>query len=627
MSLISVYNKATTNFNNNGLVVLAEAETALITEELNGLYELELTYPIDSRGKWEYLIEGNIIKADEQLFRIYRKKKTSNKLGIVVNARHIFYDLLDNFLEDVRPTDKTASQALNIILSGTQYANSFTATSDIAGTNTAYFIRKNPIEAIMGDEGIIDNWGGELYRNNFLIDLQYRRGADRGVLITYGKNLTGIEEELDIDTVITRIYPVGNEELTLPEKYIDGPNINAYEKPKIRVVEFDADTVEDLRALATEYINSGVDIPNVNYKVNFIELSRTEQYKDFAILERVYLGDTVTIRHSKLGISLKARAIKYRKDALTGRYLEIELGAFRQTTAQTTNTIIKDIASVATSTQNYAQTLVNQATEEINQSLGGYVLKRENELLIMDTADPNTAVKLWRWNSGGLGYSATGYNGPYQTAITADGKIIATMVKTGILAGGLVKFDLDNGTLLIGSSVSDYKLYFDGTNLNVYGNLKAGGAERIEFNAGVLDFFKDNDLTFSIYPWDYPPKVYIGAYVDSTNAIVTASSDWQVGEFMYGKIFATAISVTIPAGAAGYYHSLDNIELPNYTQLGFQNIAGISCETLTHEVKPSVVSPGWQGTELRYISLRIRYLAAVASPVTIKVFVTLIGGR
>ena len=168
--MINLYESKETNFNNNGLVVLSDCISCTTTEELNGMYEVVLEYPIDERGKWEYLLEGNILKVDDQLFRIYHKAK--NLTSIKANARHIYYDLMDNLLEDVRPTNISGEGALDWILNNTQYPHNFISMGDVGGLGTRYFIRKNPVEAIMGTDGIIATWGGELVRDNFTIKLR-----------------------------------------------------------------------------------------------------------------------------------------------------------------------------------------------------------------------------------------------------------------------------------------------------------------------------------------------------------------------------------------------------------------------------------------------------------------------
>lgn len=298
--MINLYDSTETNFNHNGLVVLSDCKAAFIEEELNGKYELELEYPIDARGKWHYIIEGNILKANGQLFRIYHKEKTLS--GIKINARHIFYDLLDNFVESCSIGNLNGAGALNAILSNTQYPHGFTSMSDIDTSNNYAIDKQNPVDAIMGNSGVISKYGGELVRDNFTIRLLQTRGMDRGVLISYGKNVIGIEETLDMGSVVTRLMPIGKDGLLLPEKYLDSSLINSYPHPIVKFIEFtDCETVDELRTAGQTYLSQN-DKPLVNYEVDFIELTKTVEYENYTILETVYMGDTVTIRHSRLGI-------------------------------------------------------------------------------------------------------------------------------------------------------------------------------------------------------------------------------------------------------------------------------------------------------------------------------------
>jgi phage minor structural protein len=491
--LINLYDKNEINFNHNGLVVLNNCKSCFITEDLNGQYELELEYPLlepndrigtitptrivgrnlvgetgtsMSSEKYIYLLEDNIIKANGQLFRIYRKQKTLD--GIKVNARHIFYDLLDNFLEDVRPTNLNGAGALDWTLTHTQYTHPFSSMSDVSTVATKYFIRKNPVEAILGKEGIISAWGGELVRDNFAIKLLQARGLDRGVLIAYGKNIQGIEETLNIDGICTRLMPIGKDGLLLPEKYIDSPYINNFPHPKIKTIEFsNIETVEELRAAGQKYmLDNKIDIPTSNYKVDFLELTKTEEYKNYAILETVNMGDTVTVKHSKLNIDLKCKVIKIVKNVLTNRIEKVELGSFKENIATSINNSIQTVKTEIENTKSSLQGAIDNATTQINSALGGYVVKRNGELLIMDTKDINTATKVWRWNVNGLGYSSTGYNGPYRLAITADGhfvadfidtgKLTADIIKLGVLASldGSISINMANGTFTIGGGTN-----------------------------------------------------------------------------------------------------------------------------------------------------------------------------
>ncbi|CAM2828062.1 phage tail spike protein [Hathewaya histolytica] len=468
--MIRIYDKTETDFNHNGLCILDSCIKCEVEEELNGIYKLELEYPLDSRDKWRNIVEGNVIKVPtlqgDQLFRIFKKKKNLNSISCI--AFHIFYDLLDNFIEDTRPTNATGASAIEDLFKGTQYKHKFSVSSDISRVNTAYIIRKNPIEALLSDDdnSFLSRWGGEIVRDNFNISMKAHRGEDRGVTIRYGKNLIGLEEEIDESNVITRIMPTGLEEndtvIMLSEKYIDSPLINKYVHPKIKHFHFTElkvnseekvtknDVIKMLREKVKElYEVQKVDIPIVNYKVDFIELSKTKEYEKYQILERVWLGDIITVKHERLGINLKSKVISYKYDCISNRYIGLELGNFIKNIAdsmseqdkkinQATDNLQKalsETAKIIEENQGSLDKAIEDATNKLNNALGGHVVKKNDELLIMDTTDINTATKVWRWNMNGLGYSSNGYNGKFETAITMDGKIIGKFLQGEIIRG------------------------------------------------------------------------------------------------------------------------------------------------------------------------------------------------
>lgn len=364
--MINIYDSREINFEHNGLAVLDSCIRCEVEEELNRYYGLELEYPIFST-KAKYLTEDNIIKAPtpqgNQLFRIYRKVK--NMSSIICYARHIFYDLLDNFIEDCRPIELNGYNALNNILHATQYSHNFKANSNITTMATAYYVRKNPIEVLIGDNNnsFINRWGGELKRDNFSISILNSIGRDNGVTIAYGKNLIGIEEDLDMSKVVTRIMPTGLDDkdntVILQEKYIDSPLINKYPSPKVKHLHFgdikvnpeENVTLNDVYKLLREKVQElfseqQIDIPKVNYTIDFIELSKTEEYKNYKVLETVNLGDIVTVKHKKLDINIKQKVIKYRWDSILGKYLEIELGNFKENLSTDLNNITNSIEEI-----------------------------------------------------------------------------------------------------------------------------------------------------------------------------------------------------------------------------------------------------------------------------------------
>ncbi|MDN6291455.1 MAG: hypothetical protein L0J35_00095, partial [Tetragenococcus halophilus] len=223
--MIKLFNRDETNFEHNETILRNVISTS-VEEESNGLYELVLEHPRDEIGN--QLTNGKIIKAPtprgDQLFRIYKPIK--NLKTYTIYARHIFYDLLNNFIESAKPTNADGNAAIQRILDRLQFSQRFIGSSDIADYSEAYYVRMNPVQALIGaDNSFINVWGGELVRDNFTFRINVRGGFDTGYEIRTGKNLTGVEIELDESGVYTRIYPSvvieDNVVTTLPEEYID----------------------------------------------------------------------------------------------------------------------------------------------------------------------------------------------------------------------------------------------------------------------------------------------------------------------------------------------------------------------------------------------------------------------
>ncbi|NRY61518.1 phage tail spike protein [Clostridium beijerinckii] len=326
--MICIYDKKTTkgNFDNNGLGVLSELISCYITEELNGDYSLELEYSANSK-KAKHLEEWNIIKADNQLFRIYKVEKNSDGKNIIkVWAKHIFYDLAYYFIEDMKAENCSVKTALQKSLVGDLIVI-YTVDSDIITANSISIIEKNPVEAIFS---IINIWGiGELKRDNFDIKILNSIGKDAGVLIAQGKNISGLKFNSDTTSVVTKLYPVGKNGVKLTEKYISVPNWNSESYPPfpiIKKVEFkEAEDEVTLRALATESANV-IGLSKVSIDIDFIELSKTKEYENYKHLQTVNVGDFVIVRHKDFNIDVKVPVLKIKKDILTCVNSKVELG-------------------------------------------------------------------------------------------------------------------------------------------------------------------------------------------------------------------------------------------------------------------------------------------------------------
>lgn len=326
--MLCIYDKRTTkgNFDNNGLGVLNEAILAEVTEELNGQYYLEIEYLVNSK-KAIYLKEFNIIKANNQLFRIYKVEKVqAGDKRVKIYANHIFYDMDYYFIEDKRVENAPIKTAMERALVN-DLDKIYTVDSDIVKPATLYMVEMSPAQAFFK---IIERWEqGELLRDNFTVKIMKQMGNDTGVLIKYGKNIQGLKITVDTANVVTKLYPKGANGIKLTEKYISIPNWDSELYPPfpiVRKVEFkEAQDEVTLRSLSTELANT-IGLSSINIQIDFIELSKIKEYENYKSLESVKVGDIVTIKHSEFDIDVKVKVIKIKKDILTGLNTKVELG-------------------------------------------------------------------------------------------------------------------------------------------------------------------------------------------------------------------------------------------------------------------------------------------------------------
>lgn len=452
-----LYEGTETNFTSNGLGRLADAITCKVVEERNATYELTMTYPV-SGIHYDDLQENRIILAQPfdggttQPFQIYKITKPLNGI-VTVNAEHISYRLNSIVVMPFEASTAIAALAGIEAYSSTTNPFNFTTDKDV----TANFSNSVPTAAralLNGQSGsVLDVYGkGDYEFNRFDVNLWVNRGADNGVTIRYGKNLTDLKSIVDMTNVYTGICPYWsdgeNTVVTLPEKVVLSDYTDQFPYKIIKSVDFSGDfeeqpTEAELRAKAESYVenNEGWNVKN-NITVSFVALWNTEEYKDIAPLERVKMCDTVHIQYSKLGVDISTKVIKTDYDVLQERYNSITLGE----TTYTLNSYFEDEIGKSEEEQtSHMQKAIARATKLIQGGLGGHVVFNTNsdgepqEILIMDTDDIDTAVNVIRMNLNGIGFSTSGYNGPFETAWTIDGHFVADYIDTGTLNADLIK--------------------------------------------------------------------------------------------------------------------------------------------------------------------------------------------
>ena len=430
-----------------GIGALTDITDAKCSEERNGKYELTLTYPFNGIHA-DQIQYGSVIKAkpnftdDPQLFRVVKIGKVMNG-AFSIYCQHIAYDLSGKII-----TSGTASSCIAACTLLTAQAGGFTINTD--KNVSADFEIKEPSSVrswFGGKKGsLLDVYGtAEWHYDNFTATLMAHRGADRGVQIRYGKNLTQLSQEINMENLCTGIVPFcidsdGNK--TIGTKVATGLTLDF---DRDRAVDFSQDVdfesatplTTQLATLTNSYIqNNNFTNAFNSITLDFVQLSNLQ--------ERVDLCDTVHIFFDALGITAALKCVACTWDVLQERYAACTFGDMRNSIADTIATQQKQIDEKPTmSAMNLA---IEQYTDRITGQYGGYVINGfdsnndgyPDENLILDTMDINTATEVIRSNLGGIGFSSTGYAGPYTTAITGHG-IVANAITTGVLNANLIK--------------------------------------------------------------------------------------------------------------------------------------------------------------------------------------------
>ena len=480
------------------ICVLDEVLECLVTEEQNSIFELEMTYSIYS-SNFSNLKNNRVLKAKasdelgEQLFRIYY---ISNEVNgkIYIKAQHITYDLIDNFIEGLTCTKSTCEQSFQAMLNKCQFEHKFNGYSDIEHTSTYNVNRCNALEAILGMKGsLLDTYGNgaKLKRDNYNIYLNKARGGNNGVTIEYSKNIIGYKREIDETGLITCIYPFAKvqrefgeednvttieETIVLPERFINSKYINNYPHPKILAVDYSEKEVKDIESLRTQankyFSETKKDIPNINYKVEFIYLHQTLEYEELNLkaLETVGMGDVVTIIDERIGMNVEASVIKTVFNPLLNRYESIELGNFK--------TGINDIiGDLETSVDNALGQINNMYTnfEVLDDKIVSEVSKLEGDI--------KASTSLWQQEADNITSTVTDLSGKYtQIKQTVD----------GIDLTGVVTFsDLKSygGTTINGSNITTGTIngnYVNVTNISA-SNITSGYISGDRIYGGVIE--------------------------------------------------------------------------------------------------------------------------------------------
>lgn len=377
-----LYNANETAFETYGLGEI-DATKAQVTRERNGNYTLYIEYPasgpLAGTFKNDMRIKSDAgLRTKNQTFFISRIVKDSTGI-LKVYAKHISHLTETMAIRNNTNATGTAQAALAIWALNALGGIRFDTWSDIDLTSkTSWNIAdfKTARDALGGVKGsILDVWGGEYEFDNTVIRLHKQLGRKSPTVLEYGRNILRAEDDQDIEGAYTSVYPYAtytpenqgtgeggatSQQITveLPEKYVDGPYIGLYNERRVLIVDFSSNfkdkeipTIDKLRRLAKEYaINNRLGLPKINTKIEYVDLSKTLDYKLTQILEEAELCDIVPVYYPQIGLTsedAKLTTIVY--DVLLEQNDSVEVGVigdgFKSSMTSNLSGKIDDLAS------------------------------------------------------------------------------------------------------------------------------------------------------------------------------------------------------------------------------------------------------------------------------------------
>lgn len=453
--MIKVFTGTDTNFASNGDKILQPLKAVILKED-NGEYYLDLEVSIKDA---EWIANDNIIRADvpaawggAQNFRVYNPYKKKDR--ITCRCKHVYYDADRYLIDDKAVVERTCNEALDYFNSQCTPSTPFTTFSDVVGNNSLRIVRKSFLAAI---SEVVDRWGGHIVRDNYNISIKANIGADNGVVVAYGKNITDITAEEDWSKVVTQLMPVGKDGLLLPETYVYG--VMTYATPYTRAVTFTQDLekeegeeeeynnrlITNLRTQAQAYIDEN-QYPKITYSVK-ADISKVTD-----------VGDRVVVKHEPLGITIDKTVISVKWDCIQERFIEVNLGDFANklsnligSVSQTTSSNI--LTGITDNVIPQVEDKLNTAYDKIWNALQqSYCIYEGDKILIVDKLPKESADYCIMLNSAGISFSQNGINGTFTSAWTIDGTFNAQNINIVNLVADMIK----GGTLKLGSEIQQH---------------------------------------------------------------------------------------------------------------------------------------------------------------------------
>lgn len=593
-----LYRENETNFNTNGVAMLYDTLGYRVTEERNGMFELELTYPAE--GDWASEIKDHMLISakpndddESHLFRIYEVIKSLDEQSITVYAMSKTNDQGANLVQHVKVDNVTAQQALDAIKNDLIEPTNLTFISDIQTLSSSEWTNQNPLSCIAGSSGsIISLWGGEIKRTDSTIFVYGRRGTDKVTTIRQGKGLDGFKMTASTKGLITTILPYvsyipsgtdipvtvrGNVvdsplKANYPVRYIapiDYSGDGLFPEGELTQEQFDTQLLANINAKAATYFtyqNPGCDKPKVTVEVDLAQLSDSSEYEAFKNLEHISLTDTIIVWVEKFNVDVELKVNKMVYNGMSEQVEHITAGSERYTMYQDVQKTYSDnidkLKEYVDTVENGIYNTIRITADEKNNIFSGYTqpdesLVKDNDLWYKPVADGE--VEMYRWSDGVWNLAVTNADkiviGSIDASLVNLVNLNASNISTGTIDGATGSWNLNTGEFLLGSLTEGSSFYWNGTSLAI----KISSGVTIEeyvsntiISTDVEYYLSTSKTALSGGSWSTTAPVWVdGNFMWSRTKIVKKSGTTEYRPSVTGVCIAGATGATGPQGPEG----------------------------------------------------------------------------
>ncbi len=525
--MLKIYEESATTFSNNGIATLHPYK-ALVYKEDNGDYYIEIESPVED---YQYLQQGRIVRAETpwgwQGFRLQNPLRTSHR--VKVKGKHLFFDSANYAINYANIDNKTASGALTVLNQKCDTTTPFTFDGTDVTTIISYDCTHQTLES--GISNVLERSGGHLDRNNWNVAIKSTIGQDRGVVLSYGKNIKELEADEDWSEVCTKILPVGKDGINVDSVLLE--STEQYKIPYTKIVEFQQD-IEQLDGESTEDYRSRLKADLKAQAENYLLTHHTPKvnYKVKAHLREITdVGDVIRVKHPKCNIKLVTNVIKVVYDTIQKKYTEVEFGNFRRSLNDLISTVtqsaIESAKKESATVRSDLSVHLQNAKDEIFALLkDSHIIYEGDKILAVDKLPKEEATNVMMISLGGISFSQSGINGPFTSAWTLDGTLDMANIHVINLTADMI----------------------DVTDLNAFGATIGGW--NIDEQAIYKDYFNDDGSMYRAYyqaPGMSTDDINITEHMILSSQYFNSSGDidWNQGFYLtvggnfYGKRIET----------------------------------------------------------------------------------------